>query len=98
MFAHLFLQILAQITIFAKLHHNIKFISRLKRLVETDDMLVVQFFHKQALLERFLLLLAAHTTKIYLFYYVDSLVFLGDDSVDDSKRPMAQFLFKLELT
>ena len=45
-FAHLLLKELPQVLIFAKFHHDIQFVPRLERIIESDYMLMLQFVHE----------------------------------------------------
>ena len=96
MLAHLLFQILTQVLIFAKLHDNIELVARLERIIETNDIFVFKLVHQEGLTKGFLLLLAPHSTKVYLFEHIECLVLLAHDFVDYTEGSLTNFLFYLE--
>ena len=88
-FSHLFLKVLSQVLILAQLHHDVKLVTRLERIIKSDDVLILQLIHQESLTKCLIPLLAAHPTKINLLEHVNLPVFLFDDFVDHSEGALS---------
>lgn len=95
--APLSFKILAKITIFAELHHNVESIASLKKVMEGHDMHIIEFFHQHGFAQRLLLLLPGHVSKVDLFNNVFIAVFFRNDAVYNAERALAQLRFELIL-
>lgn len=85
MSTHLALEVLTQVAIFAQLHYNVELAPRLELLKELYDIDVVKLVHENGLTQRFLFLLAAHTTEIDLLHDIHLTGLSVDDAIYDTK-------------
>ena len=89
MLTNLALEVLADIFVLAKLHHDVELVAGLERVVELDDVRVFQLVHQEGLSQRLLLLLSTHTTEVNLLKNVHITRLPIYNSIDYTKGALA---------